>query len=85
MPLALAGGIVAARETDLEGFGLVVQQLSLLARDTLDSAHLSRSERVYVVQSIMALDGDHVWGNALVRIPRDGDQRSELMSITIPK
>jgi hypothetical protein len=28
---------------------------------------------------------DHIWGVRELRIPRDGDQRSELMSITIPK
>jgi hypothetical protein len=72
MPLALAGGIVAARETNLEGFGPVVQQLSLLARDTLDRANLSRNDRVYVVQSMMAFDGDHVWGHALERL-NDGE------------
>ena len=42
MPLALAGGIVAAPETNVKGFRAVIQQLGSLARDTLDRANLSR-------------------------------------------
>jgi hypothetical protein len=72
MPLALAGGIVAAPETNLKGFGRVVQQLRLLARDTLDRANLRRIDRVHVVQSLMAFDGDRVWGRALERL-NDGE------------
>jgi hypothetical protein len=72
MPLALAGGIVAAPETNMKGFRAVVRQLSLLARDTLDHATLSRNDRVYVVQSVMAFEGDRVWGRALERL-NDGE------------
>jgi hypothetical protein len=72
MPLALAGGIVAAPETNLKGFRSVIQQLGSLARDTLDRANLSRNDRVYLVQAMMAFDGDRVWGHALERV-NDGE------------
>jgi len=68
MPLTLAGGIVAAPETNLEGFTGVVEELGLLTRSTLDNANLGSQERVYVVQAMMAFAGDRVWGHALDRL-----------------
>ncbi len=61
MPLALAGGIVAASETQLKGFGGVVKQLGLLARNTLGCTTLKRSERIPIVQAMMSCK----WGSRL--------------------
>jgi len=72
MPLTLAGGIVAAPETNLKGFAGVVEELGLLTRSTLDHAKVGSQERVYVVQAMMAFAGDRVWGRALERL-NDGE------------
>ena len=65
MPLALAGSIVAARETVLDGSRSTLEELRLLALDTLKSGELSRQERVYLMQSALAFEGDRLWGHAL--------------------
>ena len=76
MPLALAGSIVSAPETNLEGYGPSVEQLRILALETLESRDLSRSDRIYVMQSAMAFEGDRVWGHALERL-NDGEFSGE--------
>jgi hypothetical protein len=72
MPLALAGGIVAAPETDLDGHRPVVEQLRQVALDTLQNADLDPTDRVYVVQSAMAFAGDSLWGHTFERL-NDGE------------
>jgi hypothetical protein len=65
MALSLAGAIVAAKESDLAGYESSVEALRLLAVDTLKSRDLSRSDRVYVMQSVLAMEGDRLWGRVL--------------------
>src|SRR5690242_17129987 len=72
MPLALAGSIVAAPETVLDGHWTTMDELRLLALDTLQSKDLDRPDRVYVVQSVLAFERDRVWGHLLDRFS-DGE------------
>jgi hypothetical protein len=72
MPLALAGSIVAAPETVLDDHRSTIEELRLLALDTLKSGELSRQDRIYVMQSVLAFEGDRLWGHALDRLS-DGE------------
>jgi hypothetical protein len=72
MPLALAGSIVAAPETVLDSYRSILEELRLLALDTLKSGELSRQDRIYVMQSALAFEGDRLWGHALDRL-NDGE------------
>jgi len=65
MPLALAGAIVAAPQTILEGHEQTVEGLRALALDTVRSPELSREDRIYVMQSVLAFQGDRLWGRVL--------------------
>jgi hypothetical protein len=72
MPLALAGSIVAAPETVLDGYRSTIEELRLLALDTLKSGQLRRQGRICVMQSVLAFEGDRLWGRALDRL-NDGE------------
>jgi hypothetical protein len=52
-------------------------------RDAKDIAHLPRRKTFQIERRELALDRLQALHG--MRIPEDGDQRSELMSITIPK
>jgi hypothetical protein len=68
MPLALAGSIVAAPQTILHGYEETVEGLRTVALDTVNNSGLSREERVYVMQSVLAFQGDRLWGRVLDRL-----------------
>src|SRR5262249_29415653 len=72
MPLFLAGSIASARETDLTGLDQTLKQLQSLTLDTLDRQDLSRTDLIYLMQAVMALEGDQVWGRAFERLT-DGE------------
>jgi hypothetical protein len=72
MPLALAACIVAAPETKLEGYEACVGQLRDLALETLMSSDLNRTDRIYVIQSVLAFEGNELWGTAFERL-NDGE------------
>lgn len=65
MPLTLAGSIVCAPQTNLSGYEPTVEALRLLALDTVRDRGLSRSDRIYVMQAVLALQGDRLWGRVL--------------------
>ena len=58
MPLTLAGAIVAAPQTNAEGYEETVDGLRTLALNTVNNPELSREDRIYVMQSALALRGD---------------------------
>ena len=62
MPLALAGAIVAAPQTILDEYEETVQGLRTLALDAVTNPGLSREDRIYVMQSVLAFQGDRLWG-----------------------
>jgi hypothetical protein len=64
MPLALAGSIVAAPQTIL-GYEETGEGLRTLALDTAKNPGLSRVDRIYVMQSVLAFQGDRLWGRVL--------------------
>jgi hypothetical protein len=65
MPLGLAGAIVAAPQTILDGYKESVEGLRTLALDTVKNPGLSREDRIYVMQSALAFQGDRLWGRVL--------------------
>jgi hypothetical protein len=65
MPLALAGSIVSAPQTTLSGYEQTVEALRVLALDTVKDRELSRNDRIHVMQSVLALQGDRLWGRVL--------------------
>jgi hypothetical protein len=65
MPLALAASIVSAQQTNLDGCEETVQALRTLALDTVQNQELSREDRVYLMQSVLAFQGDRLWGRIL--------------------
>src|SRR4029077_4807511 len=65
MPLALAGSIVAAPQTILDGYEETVEGLRRLALETGENPELSRVYRIYVMQSVLAFQGDRLWGTVL--------------------
>jgi hypothetical protein len=72
MPLALAASIVAAPQTILDGYGETVEALRTLAVDTVKNPGLSREARIYVMQSVLAFQGDHLWGRVFDHL-NDGE------------
>ena len=72
MPLALAGSIVAAPQTILDGYEETVEGLRTLALDTVKNPELSREDRIYVTQSVLAFQGDRLWGRVLDHL-NDGE------------
>jgi len=71
-PLFLAGAIVAARETVLAGYEPTVEALRTQAVETAKASGLSRSDRIYVMDSALALGGDRLWGGVLNHL-NDGE------------
>lgn len=65
MPLALAGSIVSAPQTILDGYDGTVDALHTLALDAVKNRELSRQNRIYVMQSVLAFQGDRLWGRVL--------------------
>lgn len=65
MPLALAGSIVAAPQTIIDGYEKTVEGLRTLALYTVKNPELSREDRIYVMQSVLAFQGDRLWGRVL--------------------
>ena len=65
MPLALAGSIVAAPQTILDGYEETVEGLRRLALETVKDPELTRMGRIYVMQSVLAFQGDRLWGTVL--------------------
>src|SRR5258708_14424269 len=65
MALSLAGAIVAAKESNLAGYESSVEALHLLAVDTLKSRDLSPPDRASVMQSVLAMERDRLWGRVL--------------------
>ena len=65
MPLALAGSIVAAPQTILDGYEEIVEGLRRLALETLKNPGLPREDRIYIMQSALAFQGDRLWGRVL--------------------
>jgi hypothetical protein len=77
MPLALAGGIVSgSSKAAVKDFESCLDDLGILALDNLDTAPLTRGERVYVMQAAMAFAGDRLWGHMLDRL-NDGEFRAK--------
>jgi len=72
MPLALAGSIVAATQTILDGYEETVDGLRTLALDTVKNPRLSREDRIYVMQSALAFQRDRLWGRVLDHL-NDGE------------
>jgi len=72
MPLTLAGSIVAAPQTILDGYEETVEGLRTLALDTVNNPGLSREDRIYVMQSVLAFQGDRLWGRVLDHL-EDGE------------
>jgi hypothetical protein len=72
MPLALAGSIVAAPQTILDGYAETVEALRTLALDTMKNPALSREARIHVMQSVLAFQGDRLWGKAFDHL-NDGE------------
>ena len=72
MPLALAGSIVSAPESVPAGYEASVEALRILALDTAKTSGLASSDRVYLMQSALALGGDRVWGRILDHL-NDGE------------
>lgn len=72
MPLFLAGSIVSAPQTTLSGYEPTVEALRVLALDTVRNHELSRNDRIYVMQSVLAFQGDRLWGCVLDRLS-DGE------------
>ena len=68
MPLTLAGAIVAAAQTNAEGYEEAVDGLRTLALNTVKNPELSRGDRIYMMQSVLALRGDRLWGRVLDHI-----------------
>jgi hypothetical protein len=71
-PLALAGSIVAAPQTILDGYAETVEGLRTLALDTIKNPALSREARIYVMQSVLAFQGDRLWGKVFDHL-NDGE------------
>jgi hypothetical protein len=65
MPLTLAGSIVVAPQTILDGYEETVEGLRALALDTVKNPGLSREDRIYIMQSVLAFQGDRLWGRVL--------------------
>lgn len=65
MPLVLAGAIVAAPETRLDGFENAAADLRRLALETVTARELDRRDRLYAMQALLALEGDRLWSNRL--------------------
>jgi len=65
MPLALAGSIVSSPQSNLAGYETSVEALRALALDTVKARDLTRTDRIYVMQSALALEGDRLWGRKL--------------------
>jgi hypothetical protein len=65
MPLALAGSIVSAPQTILDGCEGTVEALRTLALDTVKNRELPREDRIYIMQSALAFQGDRLWGRVL--------------------
>lgn len=65
MPLALAGSIVSAPRTILNEYEGTVEALRSLALDTVKNRQLSRNDRIYIMQSILAFQEDPLWGRVL--------------------
>ena len=72
MPLFLSGAIVLGRESVLTGREALVEALRSLALETVKAGELSRSDRIYVMQSVLALGGEQVWGRVLDHL-NDGE------------
>ena len=72
MPLALAGSIASAPQTILDGYEGSVEALRTLALDTVRNRELSREDRIHVMQSVLALQGDRLWGRVLDHL-NDGE------------
>ena len=72
MPLALAGAIIDAPETVLDGDLSSLAEWRLLALDTIRSGDLSRQDLIYVIQAVLAFERDRLWGHALDRL-NDGE------------
>lgn len=72
MPLSLAGAIVAAPDTVLTGFEASVKDLRELALDTVTAPELTANDRVYVMQALLAFEGDPIWGRELESL-NDGE------------
>jgi hypothetical protein len=72
MPLALAGSIVWGLETVPEDYESSVEALRLLAMETLKASKITRIDRIYVMQSALAFQGDQLWGHELDRL-NDGE------------
>lgn len=64
-PIALAGAIAAAPQTKLAGFEEALADLRVIALETVAAPGIDRIERVYLIQSLMAFEGDRVWGRSL--------------------
>jgi hypothetical protein len=67
-PLDLAGAIAAAKETDLTGFTDSITELRTIALQTLPSPQLDQRDRMYLIQAILAFEGDRQWGRNFDRL-----------------
>lgn len=72
MPLALAGAIAAAPQTNLDGFEEAIADLRIIALETAPSPGIERIGRVHVMQALVAFEGDRVWGRNLESL-NDGE------------
>jgi uncharacterized protein (UPF0212 family) len=72
LPLSLAGAIVSAPKTILSGYEPTVERSRILAVETAKAPELSRTERIYAMESALALGGDRLWGRALNHL-EDGE------------
>ena len=76
MPLALAGAIVLGKESSRTGHESTIGSLKQLALETLSSGDLSRYDRIHIMQSALAFQGDNLWGQILNRL-LDGEFPSQ--------
>ena len=62
MPLSLAAAIVSAPKSILATYEPTVEALRTLALDTVKAPALSRTDRIYIMESVLAFAGDRLWG-----------------------
>lgn len=65
MPLALASGIVNSPQFPSAGFEAAIEGLRRIALETAEAANITRADRVYVMQAVLACSGNEPWSQAI--------------------
>lgn len=72
MPLSLAGAIAISPNVlgnhDLQPYRSTIEELHRLATETTASIGLSSTDFIYLLQAVLALEGDLLWGQHLHRL-----------------